>query len=70
MYEPLKVETCKKCGKLIAEPRELIRIIKGKQDIGRKKRKPISVFNEFSTISIGLSEAIKAQVQILHNTLW
>ena len=21
MYEPLKVETCKKCGKLIAEPK-------------------------------------------------
>jgi hypothetical protein len=29
-YEPLKVETCKKCGKLIAEPKELIRIVKGK----------------------------------------
>jgi hypothetical protein len=24
MYEPLKTETCKKCGKLIAEPKELI----------------------------------------------
>ena len=28
MYEPLKTETCKKCGKLIAEPKELVRIIK------------------------------------------
>jgi len=27
MYEPLKTETCKKCGKLIAEPKELIRIV-------------------------------------------
>ena len=30
MYEPLKVETCKKCKKVIAEPKELIRIVKGK----------------------------------------
>jgi hypothetical protein len=29
MYEPLKTETCKKCGKLIAQPKELIRIVKG-----------------------------------------
>jgi len=29
MYEPLKTETCKKCGKVIAEPKELIRIVKG-----------------------------------------
>jgi RNase P subunit RPR2 len=28
MYEPLKTETCKKCGSLIAEPKELIRIVK------------------------------------------
>lgn len=26
MYEPLKVETCKKCKTVIAEPKELIRI--------------------------------------------
>jgi hypothetical protein len=26
MYEPLKVETCEKCGQIIAEPKELIRI--------------------------------------------
>jgi len=28
MYEPLQVSKCKKCGKVIAEPKELIRIIK------------------------------------------
>lgn len=28
MYKPLKIEKCKKCGKVIAEPRELIRIVK------------------------------------------
>lgn len=27
VYEPLRTETCRKCGKLIAEPRELVRII-------------------------------------------
>ena len=26
MYEPLEVTKCEKCGKVIAEPRELIRI--------------------------------------------
>lgn len=26
MYEPLKVETCKKCGQIIAKPKELVRI--------------------------------------------
>jgi len=26
MYEPLQVSKCKKCGKAIAEPKELIRI--------------------------------------------
>jgi hypothetical protein len=26
MYEPLKVERCKKCKTIIAEPKELIRI--------------------------------------------
>jgi hypothetical protein len=30
MYLPLKAETCKKCGKNIAEPKELIRIMKTK----------------------------------------
>ena len=28
MYKPLKVARCKKCGKIIAEPKELIRITK------------------------------------------
>ena len=26
MYEPLEIVKCKKCGKVIAEPKELIRI--------------------------------------------
>lgn len=26
MYEPLEVTKCKKCGKIIAEPKELVRI--------------------------------------------
>jgi uncharacterized Zn finger protein len=30
MYEPLQVSKCKKCGKVIAEPKELIRIVRGK----------------------------------------
>jgi len=28
MYEPPKTETCRKCKTLIAEPKELIRILK------------------------------------------
>lgn len=28
MYEPLQVSKCKKCGKVIAKPKELIRITK------------------------------------------
>jgi len=28
MYEPLKIETCKKCKNVIAEPKELVRIVK------------------------------------------
>jgi predicted nucleic-acid-binding Zn-ribbon protein len=28
MYEPLKTETCKKCGQIIAQQKELIRIVK------------------------------------------
>jgi len=35
MYEPLRTEACKKCGTLIAEPKELIRIIKGNRRIMR-----------------------------------
>jgi hypothetical protein len=30
MYEPLQIEKCKKCGKVIAEPKELIRIVRSK----------------------------------------
>jgi hypothetical protein len=28
MYEPLQVSKCEKCGKIIAQPKELIRIVK------------------------------------------
>jgi hypothetical protein len=28
MYEPLQVSKCEKCGKVIAQPKELIRIVK------------------------------------------
>jgi len=28
MYEPLETSKCEKCGKIIAEPKELIRIMK------------------------------------------
>ena len=28
MYEPLQVSKCKKCGKVIAEPKELIKVKK------------------------------------------
>ena len=31
MYEPLKVSKCRKCGRIIAEPKELIRIVKSSQ---------------------------------------
>ena len=27
MYKPLKNERCEKCGKVIAEPKELIRVV-------------------------------------------
>jgi len=29
MYEPLQVSKCEKCGKVIVEPKELIRVMKG-----------------------------------------
>ena len=29
MYKPLQVSKCERCGKVIAEPKELIRIVKG-----------------------------------------
>jgi len=28
MYEPLQVSKCEKCGRIIAEPKELIKIVK------------------------------------------
>jgi len=28
MYEPLQVSKCEKCGKIIAQPKELIRVVK------------------------------------------
>jgi len=28
IYEPLQVSKCEKCGKIIAQPKELIRIVK------------------------------------------
>jgi hypothetical protein len=31
MYKPMKTEHCRKCGKSIAEPKELIRIVKEKK---------------------------------------
>jgi hypothetical protein len=31
MYMPLKPENCKKCGKLMAQPKELIRITQRKE---------------------------------------
>jgi len=33
MYEPLEVEICKKCKSVIAEPKELIRIVKGEHSV-------------------------------------
>ncbi|RLI68616.1 MAG: hypothetical protein DRP02_12260 [Candidatus Gerdarchaeota archaeon] len=30
MYQPLKVTKCKKCGRLLAQPHELIQITKSK----------------------------------------
>jgi len=31
MYKPLETSRCKKCGKVIAEPKELIRTVKGEK---------------------------------------
>ena len=36
MYKPLKTEKCEKCGRVVAEPNELIRIVKGKQETSFK----------------------------------
>jgi hypothetical protein len=35
MYEPLETVKCKKCGKAITEPKELIRIVKGNSPLNR-----------------------------------
>jgi phage FluMu protein Com len=32
MYQPLEVIKCRKCGKIIAEPKELIKIEREKHD--------------------------------------
>jgi uncharacterized Zn finger protein len=37
MYEPLKISKCKKCGRVIAEPKELIRIVKSSQLADNKR---------------------------------
>jgi hypothetical protein len=37
MYEPLQVSKCEKCGKIIAQPKELIRIVKSKMRCGVEK---------------------------------
>jgi len=37
MYEPLKISKCKKCGRVIAEPKELIRIVKSSQIVDNKR---------------------------------
>jgi ribosomal protein S27E len=36
MYEPLQVSNCEKCGKIIAEPSELIKIVKGEKLFKKK----------------------------------
>ena len=33
MYEPLELTKCKKCGKIIAEPKELIRTLKRESSV-------------------------------------
>jgi len=37
MYEPLQVSKCEKCGKIVAQPKELIRIVKSKMRCGVEK---------------------------------
>jgi hypothetical protein len=37
MYEPLKVSKCRKCGRIMAEPKELIRIVKSPQLADNKR---------------------------------
>ena len=33
MYQPLETQKCKKCGEIIAEPKELIRIDKSGENL-------------------------------------
>jgi ribosomal protein S27E len=37
MYQPVQITKCEKCGKIIAEPKVLIRIIQGKVEYWREK---------------------------------
>jgi hypothetical protein len=37
MYEPLQVVKCKKCNRIIAEPKELIRITQAKRSLQAQK---------------------------------
>jgi ribosomal protein S27E len=37
MYEPLETVKCEKCGRTIAEPKALIRIIHGKVELWKEK---------------------------------
>ena len=37
MYQPLQITKCEKCGRTIAEPKVLIRIIQGKVEYWREK---------------------------------
>ena len=37
VYEPLQVFKCEKCGKIIAQPKELIRVVKSKMRCGVEK---------------------------------
>ena len=47
MYEPMKTERCKKCGKLLAKPKELIRILKPRKltaNVSNLNLKPTKAF--------------------------
>jgi hypothetical protein len=52
MYKPLKTERCEKCGKVIAEPKELIRIMRGRKAVQEHKKNFIeksSTINKHAT---------------------
>jgi len=43
MYEPLQVSKCEKCGKIIAQPKELIRIVsKYRKENSKERRRKIN----------------------------